>query len=106
MDPEGQDAIKSVVEKYDHDKDLLVLLGSPNADSAEVYAETVTTGDPAFAGALAGVQLKLDVYHILEPEIKALIDPNVYQKEIGVMENVLDVEEISKAVSTIRNSIK
>lgn len=105
MDPEGQDAIKAVVEKYDNDKDLLVILGSPNADSAEVYAETVTNGDPAFAGSLAGVKLNLSVYHILEPEIKALIPVDVYEKEIGVMETVLDVDGISAVVRTIRNRI-
>ena len=34
-------------------------------------AETVTAGDPTFAGPLTGVQLGLTVYHVCEPEMKA-----------------------------------
>ena len=46
------------------------MLGSPNADSSALYAETVVNGDPAWVGPLAGVAMNLPVFHILEPEIK------------------------------------
>ena len=59
-------------------------------------------GDPTFAGPLAGVQLGLSVYHILEDEIKQEIDPDVYDEQVGMMEMVLDVDAIKQEVSSIR----
>ena len=51
--------------------DMVVLLGQPDANSAGLFAETVTRGDPTWAGPLAAVPLGLPAYHVLEPEIKA-----------------------------------
>jgi glycine reductase len=79
------------------------VLGAPDADSAELYAETVTNGDPTWAGPLAGVALKLPVYHIIEPEIKEQIAPDVYKQHLELMEIALDVDKIAKAMSRIRN---
>jgi len=42
------------------------------------------------------------VYHIMEPEIKAQIDPKVYQEHLGLMEIALDVEKIAQALSRVR----
>jgi glycine reductase len=81
---------------------VIVILGTPDADSAELYAETVVHGDPSYAGPLAGVALGLPVYHIMEPEIKAQIDPAVYQEHLGLMEIALEVEKITKAISRVR----
>lgn len=89
MDLEDQSGIKRVADKYAHE-DIVVLLGTPNAESAGITAETVTTGDPTFAGPLGGVSLGLSVYHILEPEVRQEIDPEVYNTQVGVMEFVLD----------------
>jgi len=83
---------------------LIVVLGAPDADSAELYAETVISGDPSWAGPLAGVALGLPVYHILEPVIKEQIDPAVYKEQLELMEIALDVERISKALDTIRKA--
>jgi len=80
------------------------VLGSPDADSAELYAETVVSGDPSWAGPLAGVALGLPVYHILEPIMKAQIDPAVYKEHLELMEIALDVERISKALDEIREA--
>ena len=80
----------------------MVVLGTPNADSAELYAETVVHGDPSYAGPLAGVALGLPVFHILEPEIKAQIDPAVYKEHLGLMEIALDVVKISRSLSRVR----
>jgi glycine reductase len=79
------------------------VLGAPDADSAELYAETVTNGDPTWAGPLAGVALKLPVYHIIEPEIKEQIAPDIYKQHLELMEIALDVDKIAKAMSRIRN---
>ena len=43
-----------MAERYKPDE-LMVLLGTPNAESSRLYAMTVTEGDPSWAGALAGV---------------------------------------------------
>jgi len=81
---------------------VIVILGAPDADSAELYAETVVHGDPSYAGPLAGVALGLPVYHIMEPEIKAQIDPAVYQEHLGLMDIALEVEKIAQATSRVR----
>ena len=82
---------------------MVVLLGTPNAESSRLYGMTVTVGDPAWAGVLAGVNLGLPVYHIIEPEIKSQIDPDVYQEQVGITEMVLDIDEIIDALRQVRN---
>jgi hypothetical protein len=79
---------------------VVVILGTPTADSSKLYALTVTEGDPTWAGPLAGEALGLAVYHILEPEIKAAVDTNVYEAEVGVAEMVL--EEAEAIVNVVR----
>ena len=83
---------------------MIVVLGAPDADSAELYAETVISGDPSWAGPLAGVALDLPVYHILEPIMKEQIDPAVYKEHLELMEIALDVERISKALDEMRKA--
>ena len=82
---------------------MVVLLGTPNAESSRLYGMTVTVGDPAWAGVLAGVNLGLPVYHIIEPEIKSQIDPDVYKEQVGITEMVLDIDEIIDALRQVRN---
>jgi len=62
----------------------------------------VAHGDPSWAGPLAGIALELPVYHIMEPEIKAQIDPKVYQEHLELMEIALDVDKIAQALSRVR----
>ena len=85
-------------------EDMLVLLGTPNAESSKLYGLTVTEGDPAWAGVLAGVRLELPVYHIMEPEIKLQVDSRVYEQQVGLTEMVLDTEEIIEIMQQVRNS--
>lgn len=84
--------------------DLVVLLGTPNAESSRLYGLTVTEGDPSWAGVLAGVRLQLPVYHIMEPEIKSQVDFPVYEKQVGLAELVLDAGEIIEAMQKVRDS--
>ena len=84
-------------------QEMVVLLGTPNAESSRLYGMTVTVGDPAWAGVLAGVNLDLPVYHITEPEIKSQIDPGVYQDQVGITEMVLDIDDIIEALQQVRN---
>lgn len=81
---------------------MIVILGAPDADSAELYAETVVHGDPSWAGPLAGVALELPVYHIMEPEIKAQIAPEVYKEHLQLMEIALDVDKIAQSLKRVR----
>jgi betaine reductase len=81
----------------------VVLLGTPNAESSRLYALTVTEGDPSWAGPLAGSQLQLPVYHIIESEVQAQVPAEVYEAQVGLMSMVLDVEEIAAAVREVRN---
>lgn len=101
MDLENQRRIKELAEKYGPEN-LIVILGGGEAEAAGLTAETVTAGDPTYAGPLAGVRLGLDVYHVFEPEIKEEVDAKVYDEQVGMMEMVLDVDAIVKEVKTIR----
>ena len=102
MDLENQKRVKELTEKYGAEN-MVVLIGGAEAEAAGLAAETVTAGDPTFAGPLAGVQLGLRVYHAVEPEFKEAVDADVYDEQIGMMEMVLDVDEIIKEVKTIRD---
>ena len=101
MDLENQKRVKELTEKYGAEN-MIVLIGGAEAEAAGLAAETVTAGDPTFAGPLAGVQLGLRVYHAVEPEFKESVDADVYDEQIGMMEMVLDVDEIIEEVKGIR----
>jgi len=101
MDLENQNRVKSMAEKYGAEN-LVVLIGAAEAEAAGLTAETVTNGDPTFAGSLAGVQLGLRVYHVVEPEFKEAVDSAVYEDQIGMMEMVLDVDEIISEMTSMR----
>jgi glycine/sarcosine/betaine reductase complex component A len=102
MDLDEQQRIKRVVESNGGPDGLVVILGSPDVESAEVFAETVALGDPTYAGALAGVSLRLPVYHVTEPELKAAVDPAVYAEQVELMELALEIEPIHRVVRAVR----
>ena len=104
MDLENQKRVKEFYEQYGKD-DLVVLLGAAEGEAAGLAAETVTLGDPTYAGPLAGVSLGLAVYQICEPEVKAEVDEAVYDEQISMMEMVLDVEDIISEMTAIRNQL-
>lgn len=99
MDMANQARIKETAEKFSRDN-VVVILGGGEAESAGLTAETVIKGDPTFAGPLTNVALNLPVYHIFE--LKDLIDPKVYEEQVGMMEMVLDVDEIIAEMENIR----
>ena len=102
MDLEIQGRVVELVEKYGAEN-VIVLIGGAEAEAAGLAAETVTAGDPTYAGPLAGVPLGLRVYHVVEPEFKDSVDEQVYEDQISMMEMVLDVDEIISEVSAMRN---
>jgi betaine reductase len=104
MDLDDQATIQQVVDKVGTD-DLVVLLGSPNPESAELYAATVTMGDPTFAGPLAGIPLGLPVFHILEPEIVDQLPEDVFAEQLQMASLTLDTEPIFTVVQRIRSEM-
>jgi glycine/sarcosine/betaine reductase complex component A len=105
VDTEKQTIIKKLVDEMGA-QDLVVVIGIADPEVAQVTAETVTFGDPSFAGPLAGVSLRLPVYHILEPEVKKAIPQDVYQEQAGFMELIANTEEIGRVFDAIRKKIE
>ncbi len=102
MDLENQKRVKDASDKFGAEN-LVVLLGAAEAEAAGLAAETVTAGDPTFAGPLAGVDLGLSVYHVVEQEMKELFNEEVYEDQVGMMEMVLEVDEIAGEMKEIRD---
>ena len=101
MDLENQARIKELAEEHG-EENLMVILGGAEAEASGLACETVTNGDPTFAGPLAGVQLGLACYHVVEPEVKAEIDDDVYEEQISMMEMVLEVDDIVEETKKYR----
>ena len=102
MDLENQKRVKDFAEQYGAEN-IVVVLGAAEGEAAGLAAETVTAGDPTFAGPLAGVQLGLSVFHVCENEIKDEVDSSVYDDQISMMEMVMDVDDIHNEMSSIRD---
>jgi glycine/sarcosine/betaine reductase complex component A len=96
MDPENQDRIKGLVDEHG---DVVVVLGAADLEAIGVAAETVTVGDPAYVGPLAGVQLGLPVVHVLEEDVKEQADPSVWDEQVGLLEMTLDVDQVREAAA-------
>ena len=101
MDLENQRRVKDLTEKYGAEN-IVVLLGAAEGEASGLAAETVTNGDPTFAGPLTGVSLGLRVYHVCEPEVKEEFDPDVYEEQVSMMEMVLDIDDIINEMTPIR----
>ena len=102
MDLENQKRVTEFAEQYGAEN-VVVILGAAEGEAAGLAAETVTAGEPTYAGPLTGVQLGLTVYHVCEPEVKDEFDPDVYDDQISMMEMVLDVDDIIDEMSSIRD---
>ena len=102
MDLENQRRVKEYADTYGAEN-MIVVLGASEAEAAGLAAETVTAGDPTYAGPLTGVQLGLRVYHICEQEMKDEVDAAVYDEQISMMEMVLDIDAITEEMQSIRD---
>jgi len=102
MDLQNQQRIKDEAEKYGGEN-VVVILGSSDAEGAGIYAETVSNGDPTYVGPLAGVQLGLPVYHIFDDIIRKECDFEAWDEHVNMMEMVLDTVKLSSAVREIRD---
>ena len=105
MDPENQANIKKIAENQGDGQvpdNIIVVLGASDIEGALISAETVTIGDPSFTGPLAGVSLRLPVYHILEPDIQQAIPDQVYEENVGIWTMTVDQEKIGQEFRLVR----
>ncbi len=83
---------------------VVVILGSPTEETTSIFAETVSSGDPTYAGPLAGIALALPVYHVLEPEVRLAVDQEVYAAQVGLMAGVLEGAQLGEAARRVRGA--
>ncbi len=105
MDAENQARVKNIAEDSsdeDSSNNIIVVLGASDIEGALISAETVTEGDPSFTGPLAGVSLRLPVYHILEPEMRDAIPEGIYEENVGIWAMTVDTDTIGEEFRAIR----
>ena len=104
MNFENQGVIKRLADQYGPEN-LAVVLGNGEANGVEVFAETVTQGDPTYAGPLAGVALKIPVYHVLEPEVIDAVPKKLRDEKLQLSALVIDVESMRQALRSSREKL-
>jgi len=104
MNFENQGVIKRLADQYGPEN-LAVVLGNGETSGVEVFAETVTEGDPSYAGPLAGVALKIPVYHVLEPEVTESVPENLRQEKLELSSLVIDVEPMRQVLQASREKL-
>ena len=83
-------------------ENLTVVLGNGEANGVEIFAETVTQGDPSYAGPLAGVALKIPVYHVLEEAVMGQVPEALREAKLHLSTLVIDVEPMRQALEASR----
>src|SRR5207237_10863171 len=93
MNFENQGIIKRLADQYGPGN-LAVVLGNGDAQGAEVFAETVTQGGPTYAGPLAGVPLKIRVYHVLGEGVMAGVPGKLREQKLRPALVLVDVQRL------------
>jgi glycine/sarcosine/betaine reductase complex component A len=104
MNFENQGVIKRLADQYGPEN-LAVVLGNGDAQGAEVFAETVTQGDPTYAGPLAGVPLKIPVYHVLEDEVMAVVPEKLREERLQLSSLIIDVKPMRQVLQASREKL-
>jgi len=104
MNFENQGIIMRLADQYGPEN-LVVVLGNGDAKGLEVFAETVTQGDPSYAGPLAGVSLKIPVYHVLEEEVIASVPESLRDEKLQLPSLVIDVKPMERVLRSSRESL-
>jgi hypothetical protein len=104
MNFENQGIIKRLADQYGPEN-LAVVLGNGEANGVEVFAETVTQGDPTYAGPLAGVALKIPVYHVLEQEVVDAVPEKLWQERLELSALVIDIEPMHEVLRASREKL-
>jgi hypothetical protein len=101
MNFENQGVIRRLADQYGPEN-LTVVLGNGEAAGVEVFAETVTEGDPSYAGPLAGLALKIPVYHVLEDEVISAVPDQLREEKLQLSLLVIDVEPMHQVLKASR----
>lgn len=101
MDLDDQWKLARVIEEYGTNN-LFVLLGCPDAESSQIQAETVSTGDPSMVGPLTDRSFHLQVAHVAEPEVKKIISPKIFDRCIQQFLSRVDVAAIAQRMNEVR----
>jgi betaine reductase len=104
MNFENQGVIKRLADQYGPEN-LAVVLGNGESSGVEVFAETVTQGDPSYAGPLAGVALKIPVYHVLEEDVMAVVPEAIREEKLQLSSLVIDVEPMRQVLRAARQKL-
>jgi hypothetical protein len=104
MNFENQGIIKRLADQYGPEN-LAVVLGNGEACGVEVFDESVSQGYPSFDGPLAGVALKIPVYHVLEQEVMAEVPEKLRDEKLQLSSLVIDVESMRQALLTSREKL-
>jgi betaine reductase len=104
MNFENQGVIKRLADQYGPEN-LAVILGNSETSGVEVFAETVTQGGPSYAGPLAGVSLKIPVYHVLEEDVMAVVPEAMREDKLQLSALVIDVEPMRQALQAAREKL-
>src|ERR1700741_4383471 len=104
MNFENQGVIKRLADQYGPEN-LAVVLGNGEANGGEGLAETVTQGDPSYEGPLAGVALKIPVYHVLEEEVMAAVPEKLREEKLQLSSLVIDVAPMQQVLQAAREKL-
>jgi hypothetical protein len=104
MNFENQGIIKRLADQYGPEN-LAVVLGNGEASGVEVFAETVTEGDPSYAGPLAGVPLKIHVYHVLEEEVMEVVPEKLREEKLQLSSLVINIEPMRQVLQASREKL-
>jgi betaine reductase len=104
MNFENQGVIKRLADQYGPEN-LTVILGNGEANGVEVFAETVTQGDPSYAGPLAGVALKIPVYHVLEEDVMTQVPAKLREEKLQLSALVIDIEAMHQVLEASRQKL-
>src|ERR671919_3252070 len=104
MNFENQGVIKRLADQYGPEN-LTVILGNGEVNGVEVFAETVTEGDPSYAGPLAGVALNIPVYHVLEQEVMGIVPETLREEKLQLSSLVIDVKPMRQVLQASREKL-
>ena len=80
---------------------LIVVFGLNELGNLRIMASTFREGDPSYAGALGGLALGLDSYHIFE--LKDEIPAETWEKEMALKELQVEDELIDRICVLMRD---
>src|SRR5262245_137796 len=104
MNFENQGVIKRLADQYGAEN-IAVVLSNGEDSCVEVCSETVTEGDPSYAGPLAGVSLKIPVYHVLEEDVMAVVPEAIREEKLQLSTLVIDVEPMRQVLQAAREKL-